>query len=116
MNVTLLFLVVPWLKALGKTSVITNGPFADRNLGLCEEGEGDHIIDEEEVVLGRRNSVNFSGQLFSRGHPLGVTGTADIHKAGVHFREETERRQVFGVRNGLTNAIGLDSGCGIHIL
>ena len=41
----------------------------------------------------------------------------DTHEASTHAREETERGKGFGVRKGLlTNAIGLDSACGIHIL
>ena len=69
------------------------------------------------MVLGRCKFVNFSGQLLSGCHPRGVTGMPDIHKASAHAREETERRKGFGVRKGLlTNAIGLDSACGIRIL
>ena len=104
------------LETLEKTSVLTNDPFTDRNLGLCEDGEGGHTIYPEEGALGCRNPANFPGQLLSKCHPFGATGIVDMYEVSAHIRAEKDRCQVFGVRNGLIHAIGLASACSKHIL
>ena len=86
------------------------------NLGLCKDGEAGRMIDDGEVALGGRIPVNVSGGLLSKGHPLGATGIANIYEVSTHLRGEADKRQVEGVRFGMTHVIGLGSACGIHIL
>jgi len=86
------------------------------NLGLCEDGEAGHMVDEGHVTLGGKIPVNVSGGLLSKGHPLGATGIANIYEVTTHLRDEAGDRQVEDARLGLTHVIGLGSACGIHIL
>jgi len=48
------------------------------NLGLCEPGEASRLIRSGDTDIGGRISVNPSGGLLSRGHPMGATGVAQI--------------------------------------
>ena len=50
-------------------------------LGLCGEGEGDELVDDEATTYGGRWVVNPSGGLISKGHPLGATGLAQCSRA-----------------------------------
>jgi len=86
------------------------------NLGLCGEGEAGRAIDEGWTALGGRVSVNVSGGLLSKGHPLGATGIANIYEVSTHLRGEAGKRQVPNARFGLTHVIGLGSACAIHVL
>ena len=86
------------------------------NLGLCGDGEAGRMVDEGEVALGGKVTVNVSGGLLSKGHPRGATGIANIYEVSTHLRGEAGQRQVEGARIGLTHVIGLGSACGIHIL
>src|SRR3546814_16844461 len=48
------------------------------NLGFCAPGDAPKLIRSGDTDLGGRISVNPSGGLLSRGHPLGATGAAQI--------------------------------------
>ena len=54
----------------------TNELLTYEALGLCAEGEGGKLIDNDETTYGGRWVVNPSGGLISKGHPLGATGLA----------------------------------------
>ncbi len=63
-------------------------------LGLCPEGEGGRFIEEGHTWLNGKVPVNPSGGLQSRGHPLGMTGVAQVYEAVVQMRGEAGDRQV----------------------
>ena len=86
------------------------------NLGLCKDGEGGRLIDEERTWLGGDIPVNVSGGLLSKGHPAGATGVANVYEVTTHLRGEAGDRQVSGARLGLTHVVGFGASCAIHVL
>ena len=73
-------------------------------------------IERHGFVFQDPPSVNVSGGLLSKGHPLGATGIANIYEVSTHLRNEAGARQVEGAKIGLTHVIGLGSACAIHVL
>jgi acetyl-CoA acyltransferase len=70
-------------------------------VGLCEEGEGHHLLRRGETEIGGRIPVNTSGGLLSRGHPLGATGCAQVVELYHQLRGDTGARQVQNARMGM---------------
>ena len=70
-------------------------------IGLCEEGEGHHLIRTGKTSLDGEIPVNTSGGLLSRGHPLGATGCAQVVELCHQMRGEAGARQVEDARVGL---------------
>jgi acetyl-CoA acetyltransferase len=80
-------------------------------IGLCEPGEGHHLLRRGETVIAGRIPVNTSGGLLSRGHPLGATGCAQIAELCAQLRERAGDRQVRDARTALAvNAGGWIGG------
>jgi acetyl-CoA acetyltransferase len=77
-------------------------------LGLCGEGEGGRLIDENTTALGGKIPVNVSGGLLSRGHPLAATGIAQVEEIVRQLRGEAGSRQVEGAKVGLAHCMGGD--------
>jgi len=91
------------------------------NLGLCKEGEAGKFIDEgggKHPDLGGKATVNVSGGLLSKGHPLGATGVANICEVVWHLTrdERCKERQVPNAKAGQAHVIGLGSACTINVL
>ena len=89
----------------------TNELITYESLGLCGEGEGGRLIDEDQVTYGGRWVVNPSGGLLSKGHPLGATGVAQCAELVWQLSGQAERRQVEGARIGLQHNVGLGGAC-----
>jgi acetyl-CoA acetyltransferase len=85
------------------------------NLGFCERGEGGRFIDEGMSALGGQVTVNPSGGLLAKGHPLGATGVAQVFEIVTQLRGEAGERQVRDARLGLTHCQGFGGATGIHI-
>ncbi|MFN2560751.1 MAG: lipid-transfer protein [Jatrophihabitans sp.] len=85
----------------------TNELLTYEALGLCGEGEGAKLIDNEDTTYGGRWVVNPSGGLISKGHPLGATGLAQCAELTWQLRGTADKRQVAGARVGLQHNIGL---------
>ena len=51
-------------------------------------------------------SVNPSGGLKSKGHPVGATGTAQAYEIYLQLTEQAKERQVDGAEIGLTHNVG----------
>lgn len=80
-------------------------------VGLCDEGEGHHLIRRGVTALGGQTPVNTSGGLLSRGHPLGATGCAQIVELYEQLTGRAGARQVEGARLALAvNAGGWIGG------
>jgi acetyl-CoA acetyltransferase len=90
--------------------------------GFCARGEAGRMLDAGETEINGTISVNPSGGLLAKGHPIGATGAAQVVEIVRQLRGEAGRRQVAGARVGLTHATGggitgFDHGaCSIHIL
>ncbi|HVY09545.1 MAG TPA: lipid-transfer protein [Mycobacteriales bacterium] len=76
-------------------------------LGLCAEGEGGKLVDNNDTTYGGRWVVNPSGGLISKGHPLGATGLAQCSELTWQLRGTADARQVDGARAALQHNIGL---------
>lgn len=63
------------------------------NLGFCAPGEAAKLIRSGETDLGGRISINPSGGLLSRGHPLGATGAAQLVELTYQLRNQAGLRQ-----------------------
>ncbi|HWA67196.1 MAG TPA: lipid-transfer protein [Mycobacteriales bacterium] len=76
-------------------------------LGLCAEGEGGKLVDNNDTTYGGRWVVNPSGGLISKGHPLGATGLAQCAELTWQLRGDADARQVDNVKVALQHNIGL---------
>lgn len=76
------------------------------NLGLCPAGEGPALLRSGATDLGGRISVNPSGGLLSRGHPIGATGAAQIYEIVSQLRGEAGPRQRPDARVGMAENNG----------
>jgi acetyl-CoA acetyltransferase len=89
--------------------------------GFCERGEAAHMLESGASSLGGRIPVNPSGGLLSKGHPVAVTGAAQVVEVVRQLQGRCGKRQVTGAKVGLTHATGggisgFDHGvCAIHI-
>ena len=79
------------------------------DLGFCKKGEGAKLIREGIVELGGKPTVNPSGGLKCKGHPVGATGIAQLYEIYLQLTGQAEKRQVPNAKIGLAHNIG---GCG----
>jgi acetyl-CoA acetyltransferase len=89
----------------------TNELVSYETLGLCKDGEGGRLIDENQVTYGGKWVVNPSGGLLSKGHPLGATGLAQCAELVWQLNGMAEKRQVEGARVALQHNVGLGGAC-----
>jgi acetyl-CoA acetyltransferase len=89
----------------------TNELVSYESLGLCPEGQGGRLIDEDQVTYGGKWVVNPSGGLLSKGHPLGATGLAQCAELVWQLNGQAEKRQVENARIGLQHNVGLGGAC-----
>lgn len=91
---------------------------ATEDLGFVGRGEGGRFARDGQ---GRRNegdvTINASGGLKSKGHPLGATGTGQAVEVFKQLRHQVESpRQVRDAEVGLTHNVGGSGAtCAVHI-
>jgi acetyl-CoA acetyltransferase len=90
-------------------------------LGLAGAGDGLRLVRDRSTALGGPMPVNTSGGLISRGHPVGVTGIAQLIEVVEQLRGEAGDRQVTHARVGLVQNAGGDIGgvsaaSAVHVL
>jgi len=96
--------------------------YALESLGLfCDGAAGPATLAGDTTIGGRGPTVNPSGGLVGRGHPLGATGIAQVVELATQFRGRAGARQVAGARLGLAvNTGGIIEGdaayVGIHVV
>jgi len=83
------------------------------DLGFFRKGEGAKAAHEGLTQIGGKISINPSGGLKARGHPLGATGVAQVVELVWQLRGEAGKRQVNGAETGITCNFG---GFGNNIL
>ncbi|BCG00931.1 thiolase [Paraburkholderia sp. PGU19] len=76
------------------------------NLGLCTPGDAPKLIRSGDTDIGGRISVNPSGGLLSRGHPVGATGVAQIVELTQQLRGTAGARQRPGAKVALAENNG----------
>ena len=79
---------------------------AYEDLGFCSSGKGGKLIEEGVTEIGGKLSVNPSGGLKSKGHPVGATGTAQAYEIYLQLTQQAEKRQVDGAEIGLSHNVG----------
>ena len=91
---------------------------ATEDLGFAERGEGGRFAREERGLLNQGAvTINPSGGLKSKGHPLGATGTGQVVEVFKQLRSEVEsNRQVRDASIGLTHNVGGSGAtCAVHL-
>ncbi len=91
---------------------------ATEDLGFAGRGEGGRFAREGSGVLNQgRTTINPSGGLKSKGHPLGATGTGQVVEVFKQLRGEVEsERQVRDATNALTHNVGGSGAtCAVHV-
>jgi acetyl-CoA acetyltransferase len=75
-------------------------------LGLCDVGDAEKLVEEGATALGGRIPVSTDGGLVGRGHPIGPTGLAQVHEIALQLSGRAEGRQVDGARTALAHLVG----------
>jgi acetyl-CoA C-acetyltransferase len=75
-------------------------------LGLVDRGKGGEAARSGMTALGGKITVNTSGGLKSKGHPVGATGIAQAIEVFEQLRGECGDRQVKDARIGMTQNMG----------
>ena len=91
---------------------------ATEDLGFAKKGEGGQFASEGRGILNQGDiTINSSGGLKSKGHPLGATGTGQIVEIFKQLRNEVEvGRQVRDAEIALTHNVGGSGAtCAVHI-
>jgi acetyl-CoA acyltransferase len=96
--------------------------YALESLGFFKPGDaGPATLAGDTTVGGRGVTVNTSGGLVARGHPLGATGIAQVVELTAQLRGQAGARQVEGAQLAVSantgGIIGKDAAfIGIHVL
>lgn len=86
------------------------------DLGFFEKGKGGIAVEEGKTVLNGEITINPSGGLKAKGHPIGATGISQIYEAIIQLRGEAGDRQVKNAEIGLTHNLGGTAAtCLVHI-
>ncbi|MBN1331156.1 MAG: thiolase domain-containing protein [Candidatus Heimdallarchaeota archaeon] len=76
------------------------------DMGFCEKGKGGKFTLDGQTALNSTISVNPSGGLKSKGHPVGATGIYQAIEIFHQLRNEAGKRQVTKNNIGVTQNIG----------
>ena len=79
---------------------------AIEDLGFFKKGQGGKATEGGETALNAKLSVNTSGGLKSKGHPVGATGVAQACEIVWQMRQLAGKRQVSNPEIGLTHNVG----------
>ena len=80
------------------------------DLGFAPIGEGADLIRSGKVNLDGELPINPSGGLKAKGHPISVTGLAQIYEIVNQLRGKCGERQVKNPKIGLCHNIGGTGG------
>ncbi len=79
---------------------------AVESLGFFPKGKGGEAFLAGDTRLNRTITINPSGGLKAKGHPVGATGASQVYEIFHQLRGECGQTQVQGARIGLTDAMG----------
>lgn len=83
---------------------------AYEDLGFAPEGKGPELVRKGITNLSGKLPVNPSGGLKAKGHPISVTGLAQIYEITNQLRGKCDQRQVKNAKIGLTHNLGGNGG------
>jgi acetyl-CoA C-acetyltransferase len=89
---------------------------AVESLGFFPKGQGGDAFLRGDTGLNKVISINPSGGLKAKGHPVGATGAAQVYEVFRQLREECGVTQVDGARIGLTDAMGASGSIHCNML
>jgi len=76
------------------------------DLGFCAKGLGKEMIDEGRTEINGDITINPSGGLKAKGHPIGATGISQVVEIVKQLRCECGARQVANAETGLCCNVG----------
>jgi len=82
------------------------GALSLEGLGFCEKGKFNKALSDGVFETGGMVSVNPSGGLKSRGHPVGATGSYQIAEITMQLMGKADKMQVPDAKIGLAQNIG----------
>ena len=86
------------------------------DLGFFEKGKGIEAVREDQTKLNGQISINPSGGLKSKGHPIGATGVGQIVEVYDQLTGNAGARTVKNAKIGLTHNFGATgASCAVHI-
>ena len=86
------------------------------DLGFFEKGKGVEAVREGQTKLNGEISINPSGGLKSKGHPIGATGVGQIVEVFDQLTGKAGERTVKNAKIGLTQNFGATgASCAVHI-
>ena len=86
------------------------------DLGFFEKGKGVQAVREGRTRLNSDISINPSGGLKSKGHPIGATGVGQIVEVFDQLTGNAGERTVKDAKIGLTHNFGATgASCAVHI-
>ena len=86
------------------------------DLGFFEKGKGVEAVREDRTALNSDISINPSGGLKSKGHPIGATGVGQAVEVYDQLTGKAGQRTVKEARIGLTHNFGATgASCAVHI-
>ena len=84
-----------------------SGILAAQDLGFAKRGEAGKMFMDGKFTLGGGDlTINTSGGLKARGHPIGATGVAQIVELTEPLRGSADKRQVENAKYGLAQSVG----------
>lgn len=86
------------------------------DLGFFEKGKGVEAVREGRTALNSDISINPSGGLKSKGHPIGATGVGQVVEVYDQLTGQAGPRTVHDAHIGLTHNFGATgASCAVHI-
>ena len=86
------------------------------DLGFFEKGQGAKAASEGRTKLNSEISINPSGGLKSKGHPIGATGVGQVVEVFDQLTGRAGEREVKDAKIGLTQNFGATgASCAVHI-
>ena len=86
------------------------------DLGFFEKGQGARAASEGRTKLNSEISINPSGGLKSKGHPIGATGVGQVVEVFDQLTGRAGEREVKDAKIGLTQNFGATgASCAVHI-
>jgi len=86
------------------------------DLGFFEKGKGVQAVREGKTKLNSEISINPSGGLKSKGHPIGATGVGQVVEVFDQLTGKAGERTVKNAKIGLTQNFGATgASCAVHI-
>lgn len=86
------------------------------DLGFFEKGKGVNAVREDRTKLNSDISINPSGGLKSKGHPIGATGVGQVVEVYDQLTGKAGQRTVKDAKIGLTHNFGATgASCAVHL-